>query len=114
MKNKTRIVIIGGGFAGTTTALKPGFERKLRVAIDWTLDLFFPRDTVYLRPLHTTHGANAVSHELEADEETSSVESHRLERPTKRSHRSRALSEQFDNSALASRYGMVEKLQIVS
>src|SRR5262249_20128552 len=28
----------------------PGFERKLRVAIDWTLDLFFPRDIIYLRP----------------------------------------------------------------
>lgn len=27
----------------------PGFERKLRVLIDWTLDLFFPRDIVYLR-----------------------------------------------------------------
>ena len=34
----------------------PGFERKLRVAIDWTLDLFFPRDIVYLRPLHNAHG----------------------------------------------------------
>ncbi len=37
----------------------PGFERKLRVAIDWTLDLFFPRDTVYLRSLHTARGAGA-------------------------------------------------------
>jgi NADH dehydrogenase len=27
----------------------PGVERKLRVVIDWTLDLFFPRDIVYLR-----------------------------------------------------------------
>jgi NADH dehydrogenase len=34
----------------------PGFERKLRVAIDWTLDLFFQRDIVYLRPLHTARG----------------------------------------------------------
>lgn len=40
----------------------PGFERKLRVAIDWTLDLFFPRDIVYLRPLHVAHGPAAVSH----------------------------------------------------
>lgn len=39
----------------------PGFERKLRVAIDWTLDLFFARDIVYLRPLHTAHGPAAVS-----------------------------------------------------
>jgi NADH:ubiquinone reductase (H+-translocating) len=39
----------------------PGFERKLRVAIDWTLDLFFARDIVYLRPLHATLGQRAVS-----------------------------------------------------
>lgn len=39
----------------------PGFERKLRVAIDWTLDLFFARDIVYLRPLHTARGPAAVS-----------------------------------------------------
>lgn len=44
----------------------PGFERKLRVAIDWTLDLFFPRDTVYLRPLHTAHGPGAALHEHES------------------------------------------------
>jgi NADH dehydrogenase len=37
----------------------PGLERKVRVALDWTLDLFFPRDIVYLRPLHTTGGAAA-------------------------------------------------------
>jgi NADH:quinone reductase (non-electrogenic) len=41
----------------------PGFERKLRVAIDWTLDLFFARDIVYLRPLHAARGQGAVSHE---------------------------------------------------
>ena len=45
----------------------PGFERKLRVAIDWTLDLFFARDIVYLRPLHTAHGPAAVSHAAESD-----------------------------------------------
>jgi NADH dehydrogenase len=39
----------------------PGFERKVRVAIDWTLDLFFPRDIVYLRPLHSTPGPSAIS-----------------------------------------------------
>jgi hypothetical protein len=54
----------------------PGFERKLRVAIDWTLDLLFPRDIVYLRPLHTARGAGAVSHELAAHVETYSRESH--------------------------------------
>lgn len=27
----------------------PGLERKVRVAIDWTLDLFFPRDIVLLK-----------------------------------------------------------------
>ena len=27
----------------------PGLERKVRVAMDWTLDLFFPRDIVLLR-----------------------------------------------------------------
>jgi NADH:ubiquinone reductase (H+-translocating) len=39
----------------------PGFERKLRVALDWTLDLFFPRDIVYLRPLHAAHGPDALA-----------------------------------------------------
>lgn len=34
----------------------PSLERKLRVALDWTLDLFFPRDIVYLRPLHSARG----------------------------------------------------------
>lgn len=41
----------------------PGLERKVRVALDWTLDLFFPRDIVYLRPLHTAGGrAPAADH----------------------------------------------------
>jgi NADH:ubiquinone reductase (H+-translocating) len=31
----------------------PGLERKLRVVIDWTLDLFFPRDITLLRPRPT-------------------------------------------------------------
>ncbi|NUQ61057.1 MAG: NAD(P)/FAD-dependent oxidoreductase [Pirellulales bacterium] len=38
----------------------PGFERKLRVALDWTLDLCFPRDIVYLRPLHMSQRIGAV------------------------------------------------------
>lgn len=29
----------------------PGLERKVRVVLDWTLDLFFPRDIVYLRSM---------------------------------------------------------------
>ncbi|MCC7424747.1 MAG: NAD(P)/FAD-dependent oxidoreductase, partial [Planctomycetaceae bacterium] len=53
----------------------PGFERKLRVAIDWTLDLFFPRDIVYLRPLHTSHRPGAASHGFKAYEENRSVKS---------------------------------------
>lgn len=47
----------------------PGFERKLRIALDWTLDIFFPRDIVYLRPLHAIRGQPPVhephSHESE-------------------------------------------------
>jgi hypothetical protein len=53
----------------------PGFERKLRVAIDWTLDLFFPRDIVYLRPLHSAHGPAPVSHAMEGDGEACSIDS---------------------------------------
>ena len=41
----------------------PGFERKIRVVFDWTLDLFFPRDIVYLRGLQHIEGAAAVSDE---------------------------------------------------
>jgi hypothetical protein len=37
----------------------PGFERKVRIALDWVLDLFFPRDIVYLRPLHAIGGQPA-------------------------------------------------------
>lgn len=32
----------------------PGIERKIRVAIDWTLDLFFPKDIVLLKILLKT------------------------------------------------------------
>ena len=38
----------------------PGLERKVRVALDWTLDLFFPRDIVFLRPLHSIQGGENV------------------------------------------------------
>ena len=31
----------------------PGWERRLRVALDWTLDLFFPRNLVQLRVFRT-------------------------------------------------------------
>lgn len=46
----------------------PGIERKLRVAIDWTFDLFFPRDIVFLRPLHTPKGEGTISDPQEANE----------------------------------------------
>lgn len=32
----------------------PGFDRKIRVVIDWTLDLFFPREVSLLNPRFTT------------------------------------------------------------
>ncbi len=32
----------------------PGLERRLRVALDWTLDLFFPRDVVLTQPAGTS------------------------------------------------------------
>lgn len=53
----------------------PGFERKVRVVIDWTLDLVFPRDTVYLRPLHAAHGPDGVDLS-EADTVSASVKPH--------------------------------------
>jgi len=41
----------------------PGFERKVRVALDWTLDLFFPRDITLLKVLlKTTAPAEADDH----------------------------------------------------
>src|SRR5439155_10019345 len=49
-------------FAWRTVYLSklPGFVRRLRVALDWTLDLFFPRDITQLqvfqqRRLHVHH-----------------------------------------------------------
>jgi NADH dehydrogenase len=50
----------------------PSWERKIRVALDWTLDLFFPRDIVYLRPLHAAHGSGISS--AESDEEACLLE----------------------------------------
>ena len=50
----------------------PGFERKLRVALDWTLDLFFAHDIVYLRPLHT---GRSEAGEIGMDAEEAAAES---------------------------------------
>lgn len=36
----------------------PRFEKKLRVALDWTLDLFFSKDLVQLLPAHAEHFAH--------------------------------------------------------
>ncbi|MGH7387978.1 MAG: NAD(P)/FAD-dependent oxidoreductase [Candidatus Rokuibacteriota bacterium] len=38
----------------------PGLERKVRVMLDWTLDLFFPRDIVYLRSMVRAEGMAPV------------------------------------------------------
>lgn len=43
----------------------PGFERKVRVALDWALDLVFPRDIVYLRSLHRTGGPAPADESIE-------------------------------------------------
>ncbi len=79
----------------------PGFERKLRVAIDWTLDLFFQRDTVYLRPLHTAHGPGAISHEHQTNSETSSVALHAAQRLTQPWRSGRTPAEHFGTSAFS-------------
>jgi NADH:ubiquinone reductase (H+-translocating) len=42
----------------------PGLERKVRVALDWTLDLFFPRDIVYLRALHLAQRSESAGGEF--------------------------------------------------
>ena len=79
----------------------PGFERKLRVAIDWTLDMFFQRDTVYLRPLHTAHGPRAISHEQQTNSQTSPVASHAPQRPTQPSRGGRSPAADFDTVVFA-------------
>jgi NADH dehydrogenase len=33
----------------------PGFVRKLRVLLDWVIDLFFPRDIAQIQPAHANH-----------------------------------------------------------
>jgi hypothetical protein len=39
----------------------PGLERKVRVALDWTLDLFFPRDIVLLKLLMRPSAADLTA-----------------------------------------------------
>ena len=46
----------------------PGLERKVRVAGDWTLDLFFPRDVVLLKLFITS-----PDHEVALDAPEASV-----------------------------------------
>ena len=41
----------------------PGLEKKLRVAIDWTLDLFFPRDIVLTAQGPPTTQSNMISND---------------------------------------------------
>ncbi len=55
----------------------PGFERKVRVALDWTLDLFFPRDIVYLRLLHLSHRPEPMAGEVSAPPREESAVPHR-------------------------------------
>jgi hypothetical protein len=43
---KTHVLILGGGFGGLYLLKLPRFEKKLRVALDWTLDIFFSKDFV--------------------------------------------------------------------
>ncbi len=50
----------------------PGLERKIRVALDWTLDLVFPRNIVYLRSLHTAQGPGVADEA--PDENVSSLD----------------------------------------
>ncbi|MGF1450972.1 MAG: FAD-dependent oxidoreductase [Opitutales bacterium] len=61
--NRTAVAnIMGMNFSGfiawwmwrTVYVMKmPGLERKLRVILDWTLDLFFPKDITLLNPQYT-------------------------------------------------------------
>jgi len=75
--------ILGFSFSGffawwlwrTIYLLKlPGSERKVRVALDWTLDLFFARDIVllklFMRP--DLREVREVHPEMESETETSS------------------------------------------
>ena len=47
----------------------PGLDKKIRVAADWTLDLFFPRDTV-------------ITPRVEASSPDARLDDHRSERPS--------------------------------
>ncbi|MBI3975575.1 MAG: NAD(P)/FAD-dependent oxidoreductase, partial [Armatimonadetes bacterium] len=38
----------------------PGLEKKVRVALDWTIDLFFPRDIVLTGPATTPTLAQTI------------------------------------------------------
>ncbi len=49
----------------------PRFEKKLRVALDWTLDLLFSKDLVQFLTFH----APTISH-AEANEQAATGESH--------------------------------------
>lgn len=51
----------------------PGLERKVRVALDWTLDLFFRRDIVLLKVL-MKRARSEVSPETTATEEIAAQE----------------------------------------
>jgi NADH dehydrogenase len=45
----------------------PRFEKKCRVALDWTLDLVFSKDLVQFKTDHAPHLSNALdSHQREA------------------------------------------------
>jgi NADH dehydrogenase len=38
----------------------PGWSRRLRVALDWTMDIFFPRDSVQLGLTSGNRGSQAA------------------------------------------------------
>ncbi len=58
----------------------PGLERKVRVTLDWTLDLFFPRDTVLLK-LFNPHSSEEVAVMQRESAETEMVEMRSSIRP---------------------------------
>ena len=47
----------------------PRFEKKVRVALDWTLDLLFTKDLVQF----TTERATTVSHQEEENQPASAI-----------------------------------------
>jgi NADH dehydrogenase len=46
---------------GVYLAKLPGLEKKIQVALDWTLDLFFPRDVVLTQPLSEDQPADLAA-----------------------------------------------------